>query len=39
MQRLTTDKIDDKSWVMGVLEPVVLLFALAIIAALAGLLW
>lgn len=38
MRRLMTNKIDDDSWAMGLLEPVLLLLALAIIAALMGLL-
>ncbi len=38
MRRLMTNRIDDESWAMGVLEPVLLLLALAIIAALVGLL-
>jgi hypothetical protein len=32
-----TDRIDDESWAMGVLEPVLLLLAIAIIAAFVGL--
>jgi hypothetical protein len=32
-----TDRIDDESWAMGILEPVLLLLALAIIAASVGL--
>ena len=38
MRRPMTDRINDDSWAMGVLEPVLLLLALAIIAALVGLL-
>lgn len=38
MRRLMTDGINEESWVVGVLEPVLLLLALAIIAALVGLL-
>jgi hypothetical protein len=43
MRRPMTDRmnedsgIDDESWAMGVVEPVFLLVALAIIAALVGL--
>jgi hypothetical protein len=32
-----TDRIDDESWAMGILEPVLLLLAIAIIAASVGL--
>jgi hypothetical protein len=31
-------KIDDESWAMGVLEPIVLLLVIALVAALANLL-
>jgi hypothetical protein len=37
MRRPMTDRIDDESWAMGILEPVLLLLALAIIAASVGL--
>ena len=43
MRRLMTDRmskdsgIDDEAWVMGILEPILLLLAIAIIAALVGL--
>ncbi|GEM_PF-2107677 len=37
MWRPMTDRIDDESWAMGVLEPVLLLLAIAIIAAFVGL--
>jgi len=43
MRRLMTDRmskgsgIDDESWAMGVLEPILLLLAIAVIAALVGL--
>ena len=36
-KRLMTNGADDDSWAMGVLEPILLLLALAIIAALVGL--
>ena len=38
MRLLMTKRIDDDSWVMGVLEPIFLLLIIAIIAALVGLL-
>ena len=38
MRRPMSNKIDDDSWVMGVLEPILLLLAIAIVAALAQLL-
>ena len=37
MRRPMTDRINDDSWAMGVLEPILLLLAIAIIAALLGL--
>jgi len=33
MWRLMTDMTHDKSWVMGVLEPIILLLVIAIVAA------
>ena len=38
MRRPATGGIDDESWVMGVLEPIVLLVLIAMIAALLQLL-
>ena len=38
MRRPMSKRIDDDSWVMGVLEPIFLLLVLAIIAALTQLL-
>ena len=38
MRRSMSKRIDDDSWVMGVLEPILLLLVLAIIAALTQLL-
>jgi hypothetical protein len=37
MRRPMNDRIDDESWARGVLEPVLLLLAIALVAALAGL--
>jgi hypothetical protein len=37
MRHLMTDRINDEPSIMGVLEPVLLLLAIAIIAALVGL--
>jgi len=37
MWRPMTDRINDESWLMGVLEPILLLLAIVIIAALVGL--
>ena len=37
MRRPMTDRINDDSWAMGVLEPILLLLAIAVIAALVGL--
>ena len=34
MRKLLTHRIDDDSWVMGVLEPILLLLFIAVIAAL-----
>jgi hypothetical protein len=38
MRRPMTDRIDDDSWVMGVMEPILLLLLIALVAALANLL-
>ncbi len=37
MRRPMTDRIDEEAWVMGILEPILLLLIIAIIAALVGL--
>ena len=37
MRRPMTDRINDDSWAMGVLEPILLLLAIELIAALLGL--
>ncbi len=38
MRKTLTHRIDDDSWVMGVLEPILLLLFIAVIAALLRLL-
>ena len=38
MRRPMSNKIDDDSWVMGVLEPILFLLVIAIVAALVQLL-
>jgi hypothetical protein len=38
MRRPTIDRLNEEPWVMGVLEPILLLLIIAIIAALVGLL-
>jgi len=37
MRRPMTDRIDEEPWVMGILEPILLLLAIAVIAVLVGL--
>ena len=38
MQKLVTTRMDEESWVMGILEPILLLLLIAIIATLVQLL-